>query len=115
MFSLIADAMRAQDDEADEIRQQTPVTPTQPQQPTGAAETATETDDETQTHHRRDHNVTFTAIYRAFHETFEVSIQKRIPDENSPYPGGHVVISHPEWDQTRIALMENITVEIEQK
>lgn len=115
MFSLIADAMRAQDDEADGIRQQTPATPTQPQQPTGPTETEPQTADETQTPTPRDHDVTFTAIYRAFHETFEVSIQKRIPDENSPYPGGHVVISHPEWDQTRIALMENITVEIEQK
>lgn len=59
-----------------------------------------------------DTNSTFRAVYTGFDEDIEVEIVERVPASESEHKFGHAVIDRPEWDETKVALLQNIRVDV---
>lgn len=59
---------------------------------------------------REDH--TFRAVYTGFDTDFEVDIETLIPASESPHKRGHVEISHPSFNGTKVALYQNLETKV---
>lgn len=55
---------------------------------------------------------TFRAVYTALDEDLEVELVERVPPAKSDHQFGHAVIDRPEWDNTRVALLQNVRVDV---
>lgn len=57
----------------------------------------------------------FRPVYTGLEtEDIEVELVSRVPAENSPHQGGHLVVNRPEWDEPRNALPENVEINLEE-
>lgn len=56
---------------------------------------------------------TFKPVYTALGEDIEVELLSRVPAAKSPHENGHLVITRPDWEEPRVALPQNVRVDIE--
>lgn len=54
----------------------------------------------------------FRAVYTAFDDDLEVDVVERVDAASSPHEYGHVLINRPEWDEPKIALPQNVRVDV---
>lgn len=54
----------------------------------------------------------FRAVYTAFDDDLEVNVVERVDAASSPHEYGHVLINRPEWDEPKIALPQNVRVDV---
>ena len=54
----------------------------------------------------------FRAVYTAFDDDLEVEVVERVDATSSPHEYGHVLINRPEWDEPKIALPQNVRVDV---